>query len=220
MDLRDLSSAFQEAAAAVLNSPNIETSSMLRLYGLYKQANNGPCNIPKPGIFSFTAREKWQAWNCLGTMNQSDAMSNYIDIVRSLDIPTKGLVLGVSRVSCMARSERQLRDEDKTVFDWLKESNAERVSSMLQSDPGLISRADESGMFLIHWAADRGDTNMIELLLDGGGDIDVVDGEGQTALHFASACGHHECICLLKRRGANESIVDQDGNLAIELIVS
>merc|ERR1712071_459984 len=164
-------------------------SSMLRLYGLYKQANNGPCNIPKPGIFSFTAREKWQAWNCLGTMNQSDAMSNYIDIVRSLDIPTKGLVLGVSRVSCMARSERQLR-------------------------------ADESGMFLIHWAADRGDTNMIELLLDGGGDIDVVDGEGQTALHFASACGHHECICLLKRRGANESIVDQDGNLAIELIVS
>jgi len=212
----DLHSAFEEAAAAVRNVSNVDTATMLRLYGLFKQANNGPCNIPKPGIFSFTSREKWQAWNSCGSMSQTDAMTDYIDVARSLD-NSIGAEKVWKGVSCMAR-EKQLEDEDKTIFDWLKEGNMPRVSSILESRPDLVSQPDESGMFLIHWAADRGDVNMVELLLDGGSPLDVVDDAGQTALHYASACGHRNCIDLLKSKGSDESIRDHDGQLASELM--
>ena len=214
----DLHSAFQEAAIAVRNIPNVDTASKLQLYGLYKQANHGPCNIPKPGMFSFTSREKWEAWNSCGHMSQADAMTNYIDIVNCLDT-SNGAEKGWKAVSCMAR-EQQMKDEDKTVFDWLKEGNRQRVSCELESDPQLVNQADESGMFLIHWAADRGDVEMIKLLLDSGSPLNVVDDVGQTALHYASACGHQQCIDLLKRKNADESIRDNDGQLASELIES
>ncbi|KAL7984531.1 hypothetical protein Chor_003101 [Crotalus horridus] len=51
----------------------------LKLYGLYKQATVGPCNIPKPSILDFINKAKWDAWNSLGSMTQS-----YIELVSSL----------------------------------------------------------------------------------------------------------------------------------------
>jgi len=213
----DLHSAFQEATAAVRNIPNIDTTSMLRLYGLYKQANHGPCNTPKPGIFNITSREKWQAWNSCGSMSQTDAMTDYIDLVHSLDGSSKGFDKGWKAVSCMAH-EQEVSDEDKTIFDWVKDGNKQRVSNMIESEPQFVNETDESGMFLIHWAADRGDVEMIELLINGGSLLNVIDDAGQTPLHYASACGHRDCINLLKTKGADESIRDHDGLLASELI--
>ena len=32
---------------------------MLRFYGFYKQATNGPCNIPKPWSWDVVGRAKW-----------------------------------------------------------------------------------------------------------------------------------------------------------------
>ncbi len=36
---------------------------MLLLYGLYKQVNVGDNNTDQPGMFSFEAKAKWNAWN-------------------------------------------------------------------------------------------------------------------------------------------------------------
>ncbi|XP_039198682.1 enoyl-CoA delta isomerase 2 [Crotalus tigris] len=56
----------------------------LKLYGLYKQATVGPCNIPKPSILDFINKAKWDAWNSLGSMTQDSARQSYIELVSSL----------------------------------------------------------------------------------------------------------------------------------------
>lgn len=167
----DLDAAFIEATETVKDLVNIDTSNMLRLYGFYKQATQGECNISKPSMFSYSALKKYLAWKAVGSISQEDAKSNYIDIVNSLVKSSPGTSdnckvatqFGVA-VSCMLKTEKQLDDCDKTIFDFLKEGNCRQVSLLLQSEPALLAKMDESEMNLIHWAADRGDHEMIQLL--------------------------------------------------------
>uniref|UniRef100_H2PHT5 Enoyl-CoA delta isomerase 2 n=4 Tax=Pongo abelii TaxID=9601 RepID=H2PHT5_PONAB len=56
----------------------------LKLYALYKQATEGPCNMPKPGIFDLINKAKWDAWNALGSLPKEAARQNYVDLVSSL----------------------------------------------------------------------------------------------------------------------------------------
>ena len=218
----DLEAAFRQASETVRELVNVDSPTMLRLYGLYKQATQGVINIQKPGIFSYTARQKWEAWNSLGSTSSSDAKSQYIELVNSLVLEQKpsggqkASAFGVA-VSCMAKVEQELDDCDKTVFDWLKEGSVEKVSSMLELDPSLIAQRDESKMALIHWAADRGDPAMIELLAKKGADVNITDGDGQTPLHYAFACGHDACVRMLETLGANSSIRDAEGLLPSDL---
>ena len=59
-------------------------SAKLKLYALFKQATNGPCDTPKPGVFDFVGQAKWTAWNGLGDMSKLDAERNYIRYVQEL----------------------------------------------------------------------------------------------------------------------------------------
>lgn len=56
----------------------------LKLYALYKQATDGPCNTPKPGMLDFVNKAKWEAWNGLGSLPKDTARQNYVDLVTSL----------------------------------------------------------------------------------------------------------------------------------------
>ncbi|XP_008051551.1 enoyl-CoA delta isomerase 2, mitochondrial isoform X2 [Carlito syrichta] len=56
----------------------------LKLYALFKQATEGPCNMPKPGVFDFVNKAKWDAWNALGSLPKETARHNYVDLVSSL----------------------------------------------------------------------------------------------------------------------------------------
>ncbi|XP_037384922.1 enoyl-CoA delta isomerase 2-like [Talpa occidentalis] len=56
----------------------------LKLYALYKQATEGPCNAPKPGVFDFVNKAKWDAWNGLGSLPKETARQNYVDLVSNL----------------------------------------------------------------------------------------------------------------------------------------
>ena len=48
------------------------------------QANQGPCNIPKPGGFNFVAKAKYDAWKGLGDMTKDQAKEEYISFVAEL----------------------------------------------------------------------------------------------------------------------------------------
>lgn len=56
----------------------------LKLYALYKQATEGPCNVPKPGMLDFINKTKWDAWNALGSLSKEAARQNYVDLVSRL----------------------------------------------------------------------------------------------------------------------------------------
>lgn len=222
-DSSPLEASFQQAAARVRQLDHgLDSAVMLRLYALYKQSTLGPCTGSRPGLFQFTARTKWDAWNSLGSMTSRQAMADYVQLVTTLGVDTDAdadvgniSMMGVA-VSCPARTEPRLADADKTVFDWVKEGNLERTRSAL-TGPGVVDEADGEGMHLVHWAADRGHVDMLRLLLELGARVDACDAGGQTPLHYAYACGHHQAVTLLLDAGADAELRDHDGNLPREL---
>lgn len=55
-----------QAQVSARNSVFGSRDFQLSIYGLYKQALVGPCNVKKPSILDMTGRAKWDAWNKLG----------------------------------------------------------------------------------------------------------------------------------------------------------
>uniref|UniRef100_A0A8D0HP30 Enoyl-CoA delta isomerase 2 n=1 Tax=Sphenodon punctatus TaxID=8508 RepID=A0A8D0HP30_SPHPU len=56
----------------------------LKLYALFKQATQGPCSTPKPGMLDFVNKTKWDAWSSLGSLPKDSASQNYVELVSSL----------------------------------------------------------------------------------------------------------------------------------------
>ena len=79
------STDFEKAKANLESSSvDVDNETKLKLYGLYKQATNGVCSTPKPGLTDFVGRAKWTAWSALGKMTQQDAQKQYIQTVQQL----------------------------------------------------------------------------------------------------------------------------------------
>ena len=94
-------------------------------------------------------------------------------------------------VSTMGRdTDPEVDPNDKSVFDWVKESNLAEVEVCLEEmSSSDLDEKDESGLGLIHWASDRGSSEIVRLLLDRGADVNLRDDDMQTALHYACSCG-------------------------------
>ncbi|XP_008400378.1 enoyl-CoA delta isomerase 2 isoform X1 [Poecilia reticulata] len=56
----------------------------LKIYALFKQASQGPCNTPKPGMLDFVNKVKWDAWKSLGSISQDEAREQYCNLIGSL----------------------------------------------------------------------------------------------------------------------------------------
>ena len=57
---------------------------MLKFYGYYKQATEGPCNDIKPNFWDVIRRAKWEAWHKLGIMEEEEAMTRYVDELKQV----------------------------------------------------------------------------------------------------------------------------------------
>ncbi|HSV36917.1 MAG TPA: acyl-CoA-binding protein [Ramlibacter sp.] len=83
--MADLKATFE---AAVANSKNLserpDNATLLKLYGLYKQATAGDNTDKKPGFGDMVGRAKWDAWNGMKGTASDDAMQQYIDLIGSL----------------------------------------------------------------------------------------------------------------------------------------
>ncbi|XP_048001825.1 acyl-CoA-binding domain-containing protein 5-like [Leguminivora glycinivorella] len=62
---------------------------MLRFYSYFKQATEGPCDKPKPGFWDVVNRAKWESWNKLGNMSQTEAMQAYVDELHKVPNPSQ-----------------------------------------------------------------------------------------------------------------------------------
>jgi ankyrin repeat protein len=68
------------------------------------------------------------------------------------------------------------------------------------------SAAQGDGMTALHWAADRGDAQMVEMLVYGGANVAAVTRIGQyTPLHLASRAGNAAVVAALLKAGASAS---------------
>jgi diazepam-binding inhibitor (GABA receptor modulating acyl-CoA-binding protein) len=74
--------------AAVENSKKLsqrpDNATLLKIYGLYKQATTGDNTDKKPGFGDMIGRAKWDAWNGFKGTPSDDAKRMYIDLIQSL----------------------------------------------------------------------------------------------------------------------------------------
>lgn len=196
---------------------NLDSNKLLELYKYYKQGVEGRCNIPRPRWYEMQAKAKWDAWNSLGDLPQSEAKQLYIKLVSELDPDFEQNDKSNSwvAVSSHIKNDEEIDESDKTIFDYVKENNLTKLTSNLNSNN--INDKDEDGMGLIHWAADRGSLEILKYLIESKIDVDMVDQDGQTALHYAVSCDHVDCVKLLVNHGADKNIKDSDDLLPRDL---
>ena len=82
----ELKEQFEQAVADSKNlseKPGKET--LLQLYSLYKQGSVGDVNIDPPSNpFDFVGKAKYEAWAGLKGKSTTDAMTEYIELIKKL----------------------------------------------------------------------------------------------------------------------------------------
>ncbi len=82
----DLKAQFEQAAAdskTLSEKPSNET--LLQLYSLYKQGSVGDVNVDPPSNpFDFVNKAKYEAWAALKGKPATEAMTEYIELVKKL----------------------------------------------------------------------------------------------------------------------------------------
>jgi len=208
----DLDGLFQYATEHVKTIiGTLSSEDLLFFYGRYKQSTIGPCNTDRPSFFDFTGKQKWDAWKNVGDISEERAKDDYIQKLcladpgwlNKISTNQQSKNQGWASVSSMVNDEKGLKEDEKKLVDWIKEDNVAKVRELSfkwnASDvDSVINYRDENGMGVIHWAADRGNKDIVKMLLDIKDlDVNQKDNDGQTALHYASSCGHLEVVQLL-----------------------
>lgn len=210
---------FEKATKFLQHSTDLfKQDQLLQFYGLYKQATVGPCNIPKPAIYSMAARAKWYAWDKVKQLDTFAAKQEYVRLLDQLAPDWSESSAGEAGWVSVSRPQRLSEsgpdETNKSLIDRIKEDDLEGVRDMIRQGGtcSSVNVLDHEGLAAIHWAADRGNVDVLASLLTIDGiDINLRGADGQTALHYASSCGNVECLQLLLKHGADRSIRDEEG---------
>mmetsp|Transcript_69804 Transcript_69804/g.193244 ORF Transcript_69804/g.193244 Transcript_69804/m.193244 type:complete len:94 (+) Transcript_69804:83-364(+) len=79
---KSLEDKFKEAAESVKTmqfNKTVPTDRKLKLYAFYKQANEGDNSGARPGMFSWEARSKFDAWEAVKGKDKESCMREYIE---------------------------------------------------------------------------------------------------------------------------------------------
>lgn len=80
----ELTEAFEDALERVKLLPKQPSHSLLRMYGLFKQATVGDVQGKRPGALDFRGRAKWDAWASRKGMSMDDAKTEYVEYADEL----------------------------------------------------------------------------------------------------------------------------------------
>jgi len=208
----------------------LNKGDLLQFYAFYKQATVGALDTSvqsRPSFFKPYERSKFDAWKSLGSMEKLEAMESYVNLlskslpswIESVPDGEKGSSGSFGASVSRPKIEDYIEDSEKSIEDFIRDGNTEKLLDLLKNvDPVDLNSLDENGLGLIHWASDRGNLNILRIILDTKGiDINLRDSEGQTALFYASSCGHKTCVLLLLDHGADKEILDIEESSCIDV---
>jgi ankyrin repeat protein len=103
---------------------------------------------------------------------------------------------------------------ESPVADAAMRGDVERVRSLLREGAD-VDAAQGDGMTALHWAAERGDVDLADVLLDAGANVAAVTRLGDYApLHLASKRGHARVVERLLEAGADPETRTSSGGVA------
>lgn len=126
---------------------------------------------------------------------------------------------GLRQVSSFANVESEIPSGEKDHFDWCREGNLDRIKQLATDEPSLLLSKDKNGMTMLHWAADRGHSDMLSYLLQDTNAkhcLDYQDAEGNTALHLAYWSECSACMDILVKFGAKTDIMNGEGERFVD----
>ena len=83
--MSDLKAKFEQAAKDIKTlEERPDNDTLLKLYALYKQGEEGDVSGAKPGFFDFVGTAKYEAWAKLKGTAKDAAMKQYVDLVKKL----------------------------------------------------------------------------------------------------------------------------------------
>lgn len=98
------------------------------------------------------------------------------------------------------------------IHEAAKSGDAEKLRQLLDKDPSLLYVKDEQGKTPLHWATGRGQTQIIEILLNEYKvDVNVRNDNEGTALHVAASQAQPEAARILIKHGALVNAKAKDG---------
>ncbi|GLE09786.1 hypothetical protein PINS_up021642 [Pythium insidiosum] len=213
------------------SSAKLSNEQRLTLYAFFKQASLGKCTGEKPSAIDMVARAKYESWFSLGEMPAATAKQQYVGLVQELfphfdvtgerneprqphplaeridagDVSMAGAV-SMPTVD-MSAPEWQVQED---VFHFASTGDVAKIKEALARGSDVDAK-DEEGRTMLHWAVDRSQREMVELLLAHHATPDVQDTDGMTPLHYAVNCEDEEMAQLLVNGGASADIEDNDG---------
>jgi ankyrin repeat protein len=100
------------------------------------------------------------------------------------------------------------------------EGKVETLKTLLRRNLGLINMRDKGGLTLLHRAAIKGQTDIVELLLKEGANLEIQTNRGRTALQTAAKHGHVDVARLLLEKGADPERTNHGGMTALHTAVN
>ena len=83
--MSDLNALFDAAQAnSKLLTERPDNPTLLKIYGMFKQATQGDNTAKRPSFSDFVARAKWDAWSSHKGVSTDEAKRKYIELIDSL----------------------------------------------------------------------------------------------------------------------------------------
>ena len=105
-------------------------------------------------------------------------------------------------------------------FDFCRDGKVDDAKLMLEhgADPNVSEGdygIDDFKWTGLHWAAEKGHLNIVNLLIQYNADIHALDSHGDTALDTAARSGHVGIVKVLIQNGADVNAVDKNKSTAL-----
>jgi len=175
-------------------------------------------NTSRPSFFDMTGRAKWDAWDEVGRKynGSAEAEARYLEIAKSLgwaenmqsvevtqrdsldeeEDGSSGPPTGMGpAVSAMLPPEEL---QDDSVHGLALAGKTVPLKALLDSQTGInLNGHDEYGYTPLHLACDRGNLEVVQLLVDRGVDTSTKDSDDLTPYEIAKIAGHDDIVKYL-----------------------
>lgn len=128
--------------------------------------------------------------------------------------------LRVNAVGALLVGLSLVTGSESPVAEAAMRGDAEQVKLLLRNGAD-VNAAQGDGMTALHWAAENGDVELLEILVYAGAALDpVTRNNAYTPLHLASRAGHSAAVGFLLAAGANGDAATGTGTTPLHLAVA